>query len=137
MTMTHLLFDDEGTITRRQWWLGSSVLMAVYMLAGFCVAKWLGHTGLDRAIMLFVSIAILLPFFSVNAKRFRAIGRSPSLALVGAFMSALATLSGDFLPLMPVNTGLGIILMLVIVWYTIDLGLVDHNPIVEIESRAR
>ncbi len=139
MTMTHLLFDDEGKITRREWWLATGLLMAVYMLASILSARLLGPLRLDRPVMLFISIAILLPFHAVNAKRFRGIGRRSGLALFGAVLSALATLAGVFLPLSPVNSGLGIGLILVILWYAVDLGVVDHTPIVALPviDRAR
>jgi uncharacterized membrane protein YhaH (DUF805 family) len=132
MSMTHLLFDDEGKISRRQWWLATGALLAAYMLASMLAPKLLGHLRLDRPLMLFISIAVLLPFYSVNAKRFSAIGRNPELALIGAVLSAITTLSGVFLPLMAVNTVLGIALMLIILWYAVDLGVIDHNPVVDL-----
>jgi uncharacterized membrane protein YhaH (DUF805 family) len=131
MSMTHLLFDDEGKIARREWWLATGLLLAAYMLASALAARFLGSMRLDRPVMLFISIAILLPFYSVNAKRFRAVGRHSEWALIGAVLSALATLSGIFLPLHPFNTALGIALMLVILWYVVDLGVIDHTPVVD------
>jgi uncharacterized membrane protein YhaH (DUF805 family) len=130
--MTHLLFADEGKISRREWWLATSLLLAAYMLASALAMRLLGAQRLDRPLMLFISIAILLPFYSVNAKRFRAIGRRPELALFGAILSALTTLVGVFLPFQPVNTALGVALMLVILWYAVDLGVIDHSPIVTV-----
>jgi uncharacterized membrane protein YhaH (DUF805 family) len=111
MTMTHLLFDDEGKITRRTWWLATALLLGVYMLASVLTSRLLGPLRLDRPIMLFISIAILLPFYAVNAKRFRAIGHRPELALIGAILSAITTLVDVFLPSLSINTVLGIALV--------------------------
>jgi uncharacterized membrane protein YhaH (DUF805 family) len=127
MSMGQLFFNDEGVISRRQWWLGTIVLTLAYLGAGVLARRWLGAKGLDEAALLFMSIAILIPFHAVNTKRFRAIGRAPELALVGGLVSAAALLADHFLEIDALNIGLGWAMIMVIVWYVTDLGLYDHE----------
>jgi predicted lipid-binding transport protein (Tim44 family) len=84
MEIARILFSDEGVINRRQWWLGTLGLLAFQLLVGWLAAWHFGRSGLDRAFMLFVSIALLIPFHSLNAKRFRAIGQPAPARSAGA-----------------------------------------------------
>jgi uncharacterized membrane protein YhaH (DUF805 family) len=127
MNMAQLLFDDEGVISRRLWWLGTITLVLAHIAAGYAATRWLGARGLDRPAMLFLSIAILIPFYAVNAKRFRAIGRDPALALVGGALPALAALKGMHIAWPMIDIALGGLIIATIVWYAIDLGLYDHE----------
>jgi len=127
MIMTQLLFDDEGVISRRQWWAGVAILIAAQSFAGWLAAHWLAPRGLDRPAVLFLSLAILIPFHAVNAKRFRAIGRPPSLALCGGALAALTTLADAFLKSPTLDLGLGLALIATILWYAVDLGVLDHD----------
>ncbi len=125
--MTQLLFDDEGTISRRQWWIGTLMLLAVQQIAESVAGRWLAPLGLDRPVLLFTSLALLIPFHSVNAKRFRACGRSPARALWGGILAGLVILSGAFLRWPALDLILGLGLCLVILWYLVDLGILDHE----------
>ncbi len=127
MRMTQLLFDDEGVITRRQWWIGTLVLLALQQVAEAAAARWLTPLGLDRPALLFVSLALLIPFHAVNAKRFRGCGRSPDLALWGGGVAGLSILAGAFLRWPALDLALGLGLCLVIIWYIVDLGILDHE----------
>ena len=127
MSMTQLLFDDEGKISRRQWWLGSGMLFALYMVLGIGMGRWLQGSGLDRPIMLFFSIAILIPFYAINAKRFRAMGRSPGLALWGGIVPCLSILIGTFLKAPWLDILLGWMMIGITIWYVIDLGVYAHG----------
>jgi uncharacterized membrane protein YhaH (DUF805 family) len=126
MTLLRLLLDDEGEIARRQWWIGTLLLVAAHAVAGLILHRLLGARHLDGPIMIFLSIAILIPFYAVNAKRFRAIGRSPNLALWGGVLTAAAVLQAQFLPSPALSTGIGWAMIAVIAWYIIDLGLFPH-----------
>ncbi len=75
--------------------------------------------------MLFVSIVLLIPFHSLNAKRFRAIDQPAWLALAGGAVALAAMLAGAFLPGHPVNIGLGLALLAVILWFAVALGVYD------------
>jgi uncharacterized membrane protein YhaH (DUF805 family) len=136
MNIAQLLFDDDGVITRKEWWIGTCVLMAAHALAGYLAFRFLGARGLDRAVMLFISIAILVPFYAINAKRFRFIGRAPNLALVGGILPALAALSSVFLSWRALDITLGLALMVAIVWYVIDLGLIPHGGKIDVSEKA-
>ncbi len=126
MRMTQLLFDDEGRITRRQWWIGTLVLLAAQLAAETAATRWLAPLGLDRPALLFVSLALLIPFHAVNAKRFRALGRSPDLALWGGGLAGLSILCGAFLRWPQLDLALGLGLCIVILWYIVDLGILEH-----------
>jgi uncharacterized membrane protein YhaH (DUF805 family) len=135
MKLWQLLFDDEGRIARRHWWLGMGLLTLGYGLMGWLTARHLGRTGLDRPFMILASLIVLIPTYSVNAKRFRAIGRAPELALVGMVVGGAATLSAHFLKLPRFDLTLGAALLLVIIWYAIDLGIIDHSQPVDRRPR--
>jgi uncharacterized membrane protein YhaH (DUF805 family) len=128
MEIARILFSDEGVINRRQWWLGTLGLLAFQLLVGWLAAWHFGRSGLDRAFMLFVSIALLIPFHSLNAKRFRAIGQPTWLALAGGMTAMASIIAGTFLPGHPVNIPLGLALLVVIVWFAAALGFYDPPP---------
>jgi uncharacterized membrane protein YhaH (DUF805 family) len=136
MNIAQLLFDDDGVITRKQWWVGTCVLMATHALAGYLAFRFLGARGLDRAVMLFISIVILVPFYAINAKRFRFIGRAPGLALVGGILPALAALSSVFLGWRSLDIALGLLLMVAFIWYVVDLGLIAHSGKIDVSEKA-
>ena len=127
MSMTQLFLDDEGTIARRQWWIGTLALLCIQFLAEALTARWFGPQGLDGPLMLSLSLAILVPFHAVNAKRFRAIGRPPELALWGGGLAGLSILAGVFLNLPALDAALGLLLIMTIGWYVVDLGVLDHD----------
>jgi uncharacterized membrane protein YhaH (DUF805 family) len=135
MELARILFSDEGVINRRQWWLGTLGLLAFQLLAGWLAARHFGRSGLDRAFMLFVSIALLIPFHSLNAKRFRAIGQPTWLALAGGMIAMASIIASVFLPGHPVNIPLGLALLVVIVWFAVALGCYDPPP--KIDPGAR
>jgi uncharacterized membrane protein YhaH (DUF805 family) len=135
MNMAHILFDDEGVITRRQWWLGAALLLAAQLAAGWLAARQFGAVGLDRPLMLFVGIGLLIPFHSLNAKRFRAIGQPTWLALAGGGVAMASMLAGVFLPTHAVNIPLGLALLVVVVWFAVALGVYDPQPRIDPVAR--
>jgi uncharacterized membrane protein YhaH (DUF805 family) len=135
MKLRQLLFDDEGVISRSQWWLGIGLLSLAYAVAGWVATKYFGRNHFDRVIMIFLSLVILIPTYSVNAKRFRAIGRPVELALVGICLAAAVTLSAQFLSLPRIDLVIGSALFLVILWYAVDLGIIDHAQPVDRRPR--
>jgi uncharacterized membrane protein YhaH (DUF805 family) len=135
MSVAQLLFDDEGVIARRQWWLGTALLLAVQLGAGWLARRHLGPSGLDRPSMLFVSISLLIPFHSLNAKRFRAIGQPPLLAVMGGAVALASILVGAFLPGAAVNIPLGLALLCVILWFAAALGCYDPPARIDVPAR--
>lgn len=127
MTAFQLFFDDEGEIARRQWWIATLLLVILQMGMEMLASRLV--PGGSRGVSMFLSIAILIPFYSVNAKRFRAIGRSPSLALIGGLLTAASILIDTFLPLPALNMIFGFALLGVIIWYVIDLGVLAHDEV--------
>lgn len=126
MNLFRLLFDDEGEISRAQWWIGVGCIVLAHVSLQIIAALAPFPLGLDRAFLTFVGIALVLPFHAVNAKRFRAMGHSPLLALPAA---AIGVASGvlNTLPLgvtAPTITGIaGVIVWL---WYVVHLGLLER-----------
>jgi uncharacterized membrane protein YhaH (DUF805 family) len=129
MNWTRLLFDDEGMISRKTWWAGTLLLVLIHGLAEFFSARFFSEVGVAKSFMIFVSLAILVPFYSVNAKRFRAIGRSPNQALIGGILPGLVILCDVFLAFQSLNLTFGLGMLAVMLWYIIDLGVIDHSPI--------
>jgi uncharacterized membrane protein YhaH (DUF805 family) len=127
MTPMRLFFDDEGVISRQLWWAGTLFLLGSSMAMGSGVARMTGNTGHKEALMIFCSIALLIPFHALNAKRFRAIGRSPVLALWGGIIPAASVLADSFTNWPVMNILLGWMIMGVMVWYVLDLGVYPHE----------
>jgi uncharacterized membrane protein YhaH (DUF805 family) len=136
MTWTRLLFDDEGEISRKAWWAGTGFLVFVHCVLEFLAGRLFAQSGLDRPFMLFVSLAILVPFYSVNAKRFRAIGRSSAFALIGGLLPGIVILSDIFLGVPSLDIALGLTLLGVMLWYILDLGVLEHSTTIDL-SRLR
>jgi uncharacterized membrane protein YhaH (DUF805 family) len=122
-----LFFDDEGVISRQLWWMGTLALLGVSMAIGSGVARMTGNTSHTEALMIFCNIALLIPFHAMNAKRFRAIGRSPVLALWGGIIPAASVLADSFADLPVMDILLGWMIMGVMVWYVLDLGVYPHE----------
>jgi uncharacterized membrane protein YhaH (DUF805 family) len=127
MTPMRLFFDDEGVISRQLWWAGTVFLLGVFMIGGWGAARMTGNTDHTEALMIFCSIAMLIPFHAVNAKRFRAIGRSPALALWGGLAPAVSVLADSFFDLPAMDILLGWMIMGIMVWYVLDLGIYPHE----------
>jgi uncharacterized membrane protein YhaH (DUF805 family) len=127
MNPMRLFFDDEGVISRQLWWMGTLVLLGTSMAIGWGVGRMTGSTGLTEALMIFCSIVLLIPFHAVNAKRFRAIGRSPVLALWGGVVPAASVLVDSFFDLPAMDILLGWMIMAIMVWYIVDLGIYPHE----------
>jgi uncharacterized membrane protein YhaH (DUF805 family) len=131
MNAFRLFLDDEGEITRRQWWSGVIALILLQIVAQLTIV-WKFHLyGFDRGLLVFLSIAMVLPFHALNAKRFRAIGRSPLLALPGAAVGIGLGLAGTFMPQFLFTAALGFAAVLIWIWYVVDLGFVDHDAVPE------
>ena len=122
-----LFFDDEGVISRQLWWTGTLFLLGLSMAIGWVVARATGNADHTEALMIFCSIAMLIPFHAVNAKRFRAIGRSPVLALWGGVVPAASVLADSFANWPAVDIVLGWMIMGIMVWYVLDLGIYPHE----------
>jgi uncharacterized membrane protein YhaH (DUF805 family) len=135
MELARILFSDEGVISRRQWWLGASILIGFQLLAGHAAAREFGRLGMDRPLMLFVAIALLIPFHSLNMKRFRAIDQPTWFALAGGAVAMASILAGAFLPGHPVNIPIGLSLLGVILWFAAALGFYDPPPTIDPASR--
>jgi uncharacterized membrane protein YhaH (DUF805 family) len=129
MNVFRLFLDDEGEITRRQWWAGVGTLVLLQIVAQLTIVWKFSIHGLDRGLLVFLSIAMVLPFHSLNAKRFRAIGRSPLLALPGAIVGTGLGLAGTFAPQFMLTVVLGAAAVLIWIWYVVDLGFVDHDSV--------
>jgi uncharacterized membrane protein YhaH (DUF805 family) len=130
MSWATLLFDDEGEISRKTWWAGTLLLVLLHGMAEYSASRILVGTEFAKPLMMFISLAILVPFYSVNAKRFRAIGRSPSQALIGGILPGLVILCDAFLAFQTLNLTFGLGMLVVILWFIIDLGVIDHSPVV-------
>jgi uncharacterized membrane protein YhaH (DUF805 family) len=116
MTPVHLFLDDETVL-----------LLGVYAVTGWATGRSFARPEHAEAAMVFVSIAILIPFHAINTKRFRSIGRSPSLALWGGTIPAVSVLVDAFLDWPLADILLGWLIMGVILWFVIDLGLYAHE----------
>jgi uncharacterized membrane protein YhaH (DUF805 family) len=128
MNMGHILFNDEGHISRREWWAGTIVLMLAQTGLGWLSHRYLDAYGAGQAAALFVSIVLLIPFYSVNVKRLQALGLPSWVALWMGALALVAILSGAFLPGHAINIPLGLALLCVIVGGAIWLGFYEPPP---------
>ena len=129
MSWARLLFDDEGEISRKTWWAGTLLLVLLHGIAEYFVSRILVGTEIAKPLMMFFSLAILVPFYSVNAKRFSAIGRSSNQALIGGILPGIVILCDAFLAFHVLNLTFGLGMLAVILWFIIDLGVIDHSPV--------
>jgi uncharacterized membrane protein YhaH (DUF805 family) len=139
MELARILFSDEGTITRRQWLLGAGILVGFQLFAGQIATREFGKQpfggqDFDRPLMLFIAIALLIPFHSLNMKRFRAIGQPTWFSLAGGAIAMASILAGAFLPGHPVNIPIGLGLLAVILWFATALGC--YEPPARIDPAA-
>jgi uncharacterized membrane protein YhaH (DUF805 family) len=82
---------------------------------------------IEPSLLVFLSIAALVPFHTLNVKRLRDRGRPEWLGLAAALPAAVAALSVAFRPatgaLGPVDVVVGISLVAAAIWMFLDLGV--------------
>lgn len=130
--MWRLFLDDEGVIGRRQWWLGTLTVLAALWLVNGLVYQTPTLWRVEPGVLVFFSLAALIPFHALNVKRLRDRRRPEWLALVAALPPAIAALSVAVRPatgmLGAVDMVVGVSLLLVAAWMILDLGLGGSKP---------
>jgi uncharacterized membrane protein YhaH (DUF805 family) len=145
LNLWRLLMHDGGHIDRATWWLLSAWMMAVSTLVTELLLALLGDGDAALYVGSYVNLVMLFPVYCVNAQRFRDRERPPWLALFGVAPAALLVLAriADAGP--QLQAGLGLLLLVVLVWYVVELGLLpkrlspatnDRLPQQTIKARA-
>lgn len=127
LTLWRWLVHDDGHIDRATWWLLIVWLMAMSALFTELARALLGDGDAALYAAAYINLVMLYPVYCVDAQRFRARGRPPWLALLAVLPAALLVLLriADTAPQM--QAILGFLLLLVLVWYVADLGLLPNR----------
>ena len=131
MDFGYILTSTTGRIPRSQWWAGVLVLVVINIVINLLLTYVFGimFTTVGRIIALLVSLILAYPFYAVCAKRFQDRDKPGILGaiLVGlSILSSLLALVGlmgnPFAPTI-IDTIMGLILLVVAIWYIIELGI--------------
>jgi uncharacterized membrane protein YhaH (DUF805 family) len=130
MDFGYILTSTQGRIPRSQWWAGLAILIVISIVLALLIGYALGGvmTTAGRIAILILQIVMLYPSYALSAKRFQDRNKPGVLALIGiglAILQSLATLVGLSNPLAPtaVDWILNIALLIVGIWYLIELGI--------------
>jgi uncharacterized membrane protein YhaH (DUF805 family) len=130
MDFSYLYLSTEGRIGRKMWWIGHIILGVIGIIVTFSVAGLFGHMSfVTRFFNLIYVLVVAYPAYAVSAKRFQDRNKSGALGAILIGISALSALLNLFgLGTDPVHPGavsiiLGIAMMIVAIWYLIELGI--------------
>lgn len=128
MDFAYILSSTQGRIPRSQWWAGLVVLVIIGVVLALIIGWVLGPTLIGLIATLILQVILLYPSYALSAKRFQDRNKPGGLALIGiglGILQTLARLVGLSNPLAPtaVDYILGIALLIVGIWYLIELGI--------------
>jgi uncharacterized membrane protein YhaH (DUF805 family) len=129
MDFGYILTSTQGRIPRSQWWAGLVVLVVIGVILSLIIGWALGMmTTIGQVALLILQIIFIYPSYALSAKRFQDRNKPGSLALIGIILAILVTLAriaGLSDPLNPtaVDWILNIALLIVGIWYLIELGI--------------
>jgi uncharacterized membrane protein YhaH (DUF805 family) len=130
--MLRVYLDDEGVIDRGHWWVGTLGLLVVLASLEGLVNSVPALAAYASGLMLFLALAALVPFHTMNIKRLRDRRRPEWLALAAAIPPAFAALSTAFRPatgpLGTLDMVIGSAMLLVALWAVLDLGFGPSKP---------
>lgn len=136
MDFGYILTSTSGRIPRSQWWAGVLILVAISIVVSLLLTYVLGimFTTTGRIISLLVQLALAYPFYAVSAKRFQDRGKPGSLAWILVILNivsavfALIGLTGNPFAPNALDYILGILTLIVAIWYLIELGILRGTP---------
>ncbi len=128
MNLAYLMLSLDGRIGRAQFWVGTLILMALRFSTPYLI---MALAGLTRAAVMFtvaVAFALAYPTYAVYAKRFQDRGKPGVLALaliVPHYAVNLLYTFRVFDPLdpPPVARALDAIVVIIALWFVIELGI--------------
>jgi uncharacterized membrane protein YhaH (DUF805 family) len=128
MDFGYILSSTQGRIPRSQWWAGLVVLVIIGVVLALLIIWVLKATTIALIATLILQIILLYPSYALSAKRFQDRNKPGGLALIGiglGIVQTLARLVGLSNPLNPtaVDWILNIALLIVGIWYLIELGI--------------
>jgi uncharacterized membrane protein YhaH (DUF805 family) len=140
MGLKRLLLDDTGVIGRADWWLGTVIILAGYWLVSGAVDRAPQLWRIAPGITLFVTVAALILFYSVNLKRIRDRGHHEAVALLIAVPPAVAAICTVLRPLTGTlglfDIVMGMALAITLVWMVIDLGFGGPKAMTDAAQRS-
>jgi uncharacterized membrane protein YhaH (DUF805 family) len=127
MDFGYILTSTEGRIPRSQWWAGVVIIAVIGIVLALVIGWVFGPTTIALIATLILQILLIYPSYAVSAKRFQDRNKPGGLALIGIGLSILLTLAqviGLGNPLAPtaIDWILNIALLIVGIWYLIELG---------------
>lgn len=128
MDFGYILSSTQGRIPRSEWWAGLVVLVIIGVVLALIITWVLKATLIALIATLILQVILLYPSYALSAKRFQDRNKPGGLALIGiglGIVQTLARLVGISNPLAPtaVDYILGIALLIVGIWYLIELGI--------------
>jgi uncharacterized membrane protein YhaH (DUF805 family) len=127
-----LFLDDSDVIGRRAWWLGTAALVIGLWLFASLVHALRPLARIEPGLLLFASLAALIPFHTLNVKRLRDRDRPEWLSAVAALPPAIASLVVAFRPatgpLEGADIAIGLALIAAAAWMVVDLGMGPSRP---------
>jgi uncharacterized membrane protein YhaH (DUF805 family) len=128
MELGYILSSTQGRIPRSQWWLGLLVLVIVGVVLAGVVYLAFGATTMGIIATLILQVLLLYPSYALSAKRFQDRNKPGGLAWIGiglGVVQTIARLAGLSDPYAPtaVDYVLGLALLIVGIWYLIELGI--------------
>lgn len=128
MELGYILSSTQGRISRGEWWLGLLVLVIVGVVLAGVIYLAFGTTTMAVVATLILQVLLLYPSYALSAKRFQDRNKPGGLALIGiglGIVQTIARLAGLSDPAAPttVDYVLGLALLIVGIWYLIELGI--------------
>jgi uncharacterized membrane protein YhaH (DUF805 family) len=128
MDFAYLYTSFDGRINRKPYWLASILLAVIMMVLVFVLAFILGMSFLFQLVVFILQLAVLYPSAALMVKRLHDRNKPGYYAAIPLGLLLLKSLTdligitGD-----PLNTNildyiLGIAILVVVIWFLIELG---------------
>ena len=128
MDYAFLYTSFDGRINRKPYWLASILLAVVMMVLVFILAFILGTSFLFQLVVFILQLAVLYPSAALMVKRLHDRNRPGYFAaiplglMVLKSLTDLAGITGDPLNSNILDYILGIAILVVVIWFLIELG---------------
>ena len=130
MDFSHLYLSTEGRIGRKMWWIGHIILGVIGLIVASIFVSLFGQMSFATRLLNFIYVLVVAyPAYAVSAKRFQDRNKSGALGAILIGIGALSALLQLFgIGTDPMHPGalsaiLGIAVLIVAIWYLIDLGI--------------
>lgn len=127
MDFGYILTALNGRIPRSQWWAGIILLAVIGIVLALVIAWAFGPTTFGLLLTLALQLVLIFPSYAISAKRFQDRDKPGNLAFIGIGLGIVQTLGrllglSDPFQLTAFDWILNIALLIVGIWYLIELG---------------